>query len=232
MTERLSIKTPDGDFYGHWVLPKSGKGPGLVLAQEIFGINRVMRKIADAFAEEGFCVLVPDLFWRFEKGVELGYTDMDWKKATDYYKAFDVDKGVQDMSAALSAVRRHPSVQGKVGVVGYCLGGLLAYLCACRTDCEAAVGYYGVGIDQHLEESHRIQSPLLLHFGERDSFVPLSTIERVEAALGKNTLVTIYRYPDADHAFARVGEHHYHPQAAEKANKRTINFLKKSLMGS
>lgn len=230
MTERLLIETPDGNFYGHWVLPKSGKGPGLVLAQEIFGINLVMRKIADAFAEEGFCVLIPDLFWRFEQGIELGYTDTDWKKAANYYKAFDVDKGVCDMNAALNTVRQHTSVQGKTGVVGYCLGGLLAYLCACRTDCAAAVGYYGVGIDKYLQESTNIKSPLLLHFGERDSFVPLTAIKLIESALRKNPLISIFLYPEADHAFARLGESHYHPQAAKTANAHTINFLKRILL--
>lgn len=229
MTSRLDIRTPDGTFSGFLALPKAGTGPGLVVAQEIFGVNRVMKKVAAEFAAHGFVTFVPDLFWRFEHGIELGYTEQDWQKAGTYYQQFDVDAGVRDLQAAISSVRAHPAVTGKVGVVGYCLGGLVAYLAACRTESDATAAYYGVGIEAKLAEAAAIKRPLLMHFGEKDSFVPLAAIEKTQAALKPNPLVTIHRYPGMDHAFARVGEVHYRAEAAELANRRTFEFLKRNL---
>ncbi|HXV73095.1 MAG TPA: dienelactone hydrolase family protein, partial [Sphingomonadales bacterium] len=229
MAGPLTVQTPDGSFSGYLALPKAGKGPGLVIAQEIFGVNRVMRKVADAFVAQGFAAFVPDLFWRFRPGIELGYSDADWKKAGAYYQAFDVDKGVEDLQAAITALRKHPAVTGKVGVVGYCLGGLLAYLCACRTESDATVGFYGVGIESKLGETKNIKKPTLLHFAENDKFVPLAAIQKIEAALKGNAFAVIHRYPGVDHAFARVGEAHYRAEAAELANRRTFEFLKRNL---
>jgi carboxymethylenebutenolidase len=127
----------------------------LELAQEIFGVNATMREVADYYAEEGYVVLVPDLFWRQQPDVELGYTPQDWERAFGFYKGFDEALGVQDIQACLNALRQRPDVaDGKAGVLGFCLGGKLAYLAACRTDTDAAVGYYGVGIRTHPLPAH------------------------------------------------------------------------------
>ena len=156
MQQKIRIQATDGSgsFNGYLALPKAGSGPGLVIAQEIFGINYTMREVADYYAEEGYVVLVPDLFWRQEPDVELGYSEADWQRAFALYGGFDEAKGMEDMQAAITALRQRPEVQQKkVGVLGFCLGGKLAYLAACRTDADVAVGYYGVGIDAALDEA-------------------------------------------------------------------------------
>jgi len=150
VSHTLTIQASDGSgtFSAYLAMPQSGHGPGLVVAQEIFGVNQNMRQIADYYAEEGYVALVPDLFWRQQAGVELGYTPEDWQKAFGFFQGFNADKGVDDIQATIAALRAHPACSGEVGVVGYCLGGKLAYLAACRTDADVAIGYYGVGIEQ------------------------------------------------------------------------------------
>src|SRR5882724_3901195 len=144
----IEIKAADGGkFRGYLAVPASGKGPGIVLCQEIFGINPYIREVADYYAEEGYVVLAPDLFWRLEKDVDLGYTETEWKKAFDLLQRFDVDKGMDDVTAAVRTLRTRSEVTGKVGALGFCLGGRLAYLAAARSGVDCAAGYYGVTIE-------------------------------------------------------------------------------------
>jgi carboxymethylenebutenolidase len=219
-----------GRFRGYLSTPSAGKGPGLVIAQEIFGINKTMRDVADYYAEEGYVVLVPDLFWRQEPNVELGYTEADWQRAFGYYQGFDESKGVDDMQTAITALRGRPELTGgKVGVLGFCLGGKLAYLSACRTDADVAVGYYGVGIDAALEEADKIKKPLLLHVAELDKFCPPPARDKIVKALSGHANVTLHVYPGVDHAFARVGGDHYHRPSALMAHERSIATLKAAM---
>src|ERR1700684_251141 len=147
--QRVSIKARDGgSFGGYLASPGSGRGPGVVVIQEIFGVNKVMRDIADGMASRGFFALVPDLFWRLKPGVELSdHVEADWKEAFSLMQRFDMDKGVEDIQAAINHLRSTKGVTGKVGTLGYCLGGQLAYLSAARTDDDASVGYYGIRIE-------------------------------------------------------------------------------------
>jgi carboxymethylenebutenolidase len=169
----ISISATDrGSFGGYLATPESGSGPGLVLLQEIFGVNRHIREVADLFAEEGYVVLAPDLFWRIQPGVELGYSDADFQAALRYYQRLDVDRAILDVGDALRALRAHPSCTGRVGAIGFCLGGTLAYLAAARLPIDAAVSYYGVGIEGHLDEAESIKCPIVLHFAAEDEFVP------------------------------------------------------------
>lgn len=227
VTTRFDIRTPDGTFSGYLALPQAGRGPGLVLAQEIYGVNHVMKAIADGFAAEGYAVFVPDLFWRLEPGVSLGYSEAERPKAFALFQKFDVATGIKDLQAAITALRKRPECTGKVGVAGFCLGGLLAYLAACRTDCDAAVAYYGVKIEDHLDEAKNIRHPTILHVAEQDQFVPMAAIEKISKALAGHPQVTVYRYPGAEHAFARVGEKHYHRPSARVALSRTLACLKR-----
>src|ERR1700687_5144291 len=135
-----------GTFKGYLTIPASGSGPGILLLQEIFGVNSSMREVADYYAEEGYVVLAPDLFWRLEPGVDLGYTEADFNKAFGYYQRFDANQSIKDSADALKVLRARPECVGKVGALGFCLGGKLAYLVAARTDVDCAVSYYGVGI--------------------------------------------------------------------------------------
>ena len=226
MAKQFKISTNDGDFSGYLALPEGGEGPGLVIAQEIFGVNHVMTAIADKYAEEGYVVLVPDLFWRIKPDIVLGYSEDDWKKAFELYQAFEVDPGIGDIQAAITGLRDHSACTGKVGVLGFCLGGLLAYLAACRTDCDAAVGYYGVGIEGYLDEAGKLACPTVLHFAEKDQYVSREAFGKISDALKANTHVSIYDYAGVDHAFARQGEEHYHRPSAWMAHSRTLACLK------
>lgn len=222
--ETLNIETPDGSFQAY----ARGSGPAIIVIQEIFGINQVMRDICDDLAASGYRAICPDLFWRIEPGIELtDKTDAEWKQAFELFGKFDPDKGVQDITAAIAFARKAGAA--KVGAVGYCLGGLLAYLTACRTSCDASVGYYGVGIQDRLNEAGKITKPLLLHIAAKDQFVPPEAQASIIDALKPNSRVELHHYADRDHAFARVGGAHYHRADADMANNRTMAFFERNL---
>jgi carboxymethylenebutenolidase len=227
----IDMKAGDGSgsFRGYLALPAGGSGPGLVLAQEIFGINSTMRDVADYYAEEGYVVLVPDIFWRQEPNVELGYTEADWQRAFGYFQGFDEAKGMQDIQTAITTLRARAEVTGKVGVLGFCLGGKLAYLAACRTDADVAVGYYGVGIDAALGEADSIKSPLVLHIAELDKFCPPEARDKIVQTLKGRPNIALHVYPGMDHAFARLGGEHYDKASALMAHERTIGALKAAM---
>jgi carboxymethylenebutenolidase len=227
----ITITGKDGKFSGYLAKPKSGKGPGILLIQEIFGVNKVMRDLADGFAGQGYIVLCPDLFWRQEPGIQItDKTDAEWQRAFGLFKGFDQAKGVEDLKTTLAALRKTDGCTGKVGSVGYCLGGKLAYSMATHSDADANVGYYGVGIEGALGEAKNIKKPLMLHIAEKDQFCPPEAQKAIKDGLKGNSHVTIHTYAGMDHAFARVGGAHYDKEAADTANKRTAEFFKKSLM--
>jgi carboxymethylenebutenolidase len=227
----VKIKSFDGgDFDGYLALPASGYGPGIVVLQEIFGINSYMRSVADWYAAHGFVALCPDLFWRIERGVEL--TDRDWNKAIEFYQKIDEARAVEDSAAALAFLRKHASCNGRVGAVGFCMGGNLAYLLSTRFKPDCAVGYYGVGIEKGLDEAKNLSSPLLLHIAGGDKFCPPEAQAQIHATLDANPLVTLYDYRDEGHAFARIGGEHYAPDAAELANLRSLEFFVAHLAGA
>lgn len=227
----VTIKSFDGgEFDGYLALPASGYGPGIVVLQEIFGVNDHMRNVADWYAAHGFVALCPDLFWRMERGVEL--TDAEWEKAIDFYQRLDEAKAVEDSAAALEFLRKHSACSGRVGAVGFCFGGNLAYLLSVRFKPDCAVGYYGVSIEKSLGEAKNLGSPLLLHIAGRDQFCPPEAQAQIHAKLDSNPLVTIYDYPEMDHAFARPSGEHYDAAAAELANLRSLEFLVNSLAGA
>lgn len=224
--EQVTIKTPDGEFMAY----QNGEGPAIVVIQEIFGVNDVVRGIADDLARQGYFALAPDLFWRIEPGIRLtDKSDAEWKRAFELYNKFDVDGGVEDIQATLRTLRNVPGFAGRAGAAGYCLGGLLAYLTAARTDSDASVSFYGVGIQDRLGEAQAIRKPLLMHVAEKDQFVPAAAQERIQAGLSGHPQVTIHVYPGVDHAFARIGGAHYDKQAADLANGRTAAFFKQHL---
>ncbi|HET6976911.1 MAG TPA: dienelactone hydrolase family protein [Pyrinomonadaceae bacterium] len=226
----ITIKAFDGgEFDAYLALPASGYGPGIVVLQEIFGVNSFMRSVADWYAAHGFVALCPDLFWRLERGVEL--TEEDRPKAFQLYKELDEDKAVEDSAAAVKFLRKHPACNGRVGAVGFCLGGNLAYLLSVRYRPECAVGYYGVGIEKSLDEATGLDNPLLLHIAGKDQFCPPEAQAQIHATFDANPLVTIHDYPNQGHAFGRVGGDHYDAAAAELAHLRSLEFFISNLAG-
>jgi carboxymethylenebutenolidase len=228
MGEWIQVRGPDGEFRAYVARPAGAAKGAVVVIQEIFGVNAVMRGTTDWLAREGFLALCPDLFWRLEPEVDISdKSEAEWAKAMALMKAFDVDNGVRDIQAAINQAR--VIAGGKVGAVGYCLGGLLAYLTACRTDCDASVGYYGTSIEQHVGEAEKLTRPLMLHVAGKDSFSSKPAQDMIRQNLGANSLVTLYDYPEQDHAFAREGGAHYNAQAAGEANVSTIAFFREHL---
>ena len=219
-----------GSFSAYLAAPSTQPRAGIVLIQEVLGVNHNMRETADAFAKAGYLVLVPDLYWRLEPNVQLDPEDeKQWAKAFELLGAFDLDSGVEDLKASLSFLRQYPSSTGKVGSVGFCLGGKLAYFMATRTDADANVSYYGVDIDQNLAEAAKIQKPLILHMGGHDEYVSPTAQETIQQGLKDNPMVTIYRYEGVSHGFSRVGSSAYRQEAAALAGDRTLAFLKQHL---
>jgi len=229
MTE-VTIKGKDGGFTAYVALPKKTPAPGVVVAQEIFGVNQVMRDTCDWLAGQGFVAVCPDLFWRIEPGIQItDRTEAEWKRAFELFGLFNVDKGIEDMKATLAQLRGHEACSGKAGSVGYCLGGKIAFLMATRSDSDANVGYYGVGLGDLLGEADRITKPLLLHIAEKDKFSSAEEIAKVKKGLAGNRKVTVDVYAGQDHAFARPGGEHYDAASAKLANERTVKFFKEHL---
>ncbi|MFI0846501.1 dienelactone hydrolase family protein [Mesorhizobium sp. IMUNJ 23232] len=225
----IELSAADGGFKGYLSVPASGSGPGIVLLQEIFGVNASMRSVADYFAEEGYVVLVPDLFWRLEAGVDLSYADADVARAMEFNQRFDIELGVKDAASALAALRGRPECTSKVGALGFCLGGRLAYLLAARTDIDCAVSYYGVGIDAHLAEAPAVKCPIVFHFAELDRFVPQEARARIQEAFAQRPDIEFYSYADCDHAFASSERASFNKSASLMAHSRTIALFRKAM---
>jgi carboxymethylenebutenolidase len=217
-----------GEFSAYLTLPAGGRGPGVVVLQEIFGVNSFIREVCDWYAGHGFVAIAPDLFWRIQPGVDLESKDFD--KAIGMLERLDRDKAVEDAGATLAFLRAHPACNGRAGAVGYCLGGWLAYALAVRYQPDSACGYYGVRIENSLHEAKNLPCSLMLHIAELDKYTPPPVVEQIRAALSPNPRVTIHFYPNSDHAFARPTGPHYDAAAAELANLRTLEFFVKTLM--
>ena len=216
--------TSGGKYGAYLSLPPAGKGPGLVLFQEIFGVNRHIRAVADQYALDGFVVLAPDLFWRDAPRVELGYEGAERERALSLMKAADPKLLAEDVKTTVAALRARPEVAGKVAALGYCMGGRLAYLAAATAGVGAAVSFYGGGIQDHLERVASIRCPMQFHYAEKDHAIPLEAVEKVKAAFaGKDAEFWIY--PGAGHGFNCWDRSAYHAPSAALAHGRTLVFL-------
>ncbi len=229
----VTIKSFEGgEFDAYLALPAGGYGPGVLVIQEIFGVNDYIRSVADWYAAHGFVALAPDLFWRMQRGVQLTDKGDDWNKAIAFYQGIDEAKAVEDSAAALDFLKRHTACSGRAGAVGFCMGGNLAYLLSTRFKPDCAVGYYGVSIEKSLAEAKNLTTPLMLHIAGDDKFCPPEAQREIHNALDSNPLVTIHDYPGLGHAFGRNGGEHYDAAAAELANLRTLEFFVNHLAGA
>lgn len=230
----ITVTCPDGSFGAYVATPETPSTDqrvgGVLVIQEIFGVNKVMRDLCDVYAAQGYVAMCPDLFWRQQPGIQLtDQTDAEWQRAFQLYQGFNEAKGAQDLVAGLDLLRKLPRCSGRAGAVGYCLGGKLAYLMATRSNSDCNVSYYGVGIENALAEASAITKPLLLHIAAEDQFVPKEAQQRITETLSRNSAVGLNVYPGVDHAFARVGGAHYNATAAKLANDRTTAFFAKHL---
>jgi carboxymethylenebutenolidase len=230
MGSYITVDTPEGSFKAYLARPVAALAPAVVVIQEILGVNADLRATCDELAAQGYLALSPDLFWRMEPGVDLpDGNEAVWKKAFALYNAFDYDLGVADIQRTMLVARTLPGSNGKVGLMGYCLGGLMTFLVTARTGSNASVFYYGGGTEKHLAEAKGIASPLLMHMGEEDEYIPREARTAIIAAVKDNPLVQVYTYPGCRHAFARHMGAHYDRDAATLANTRTAQFLKANL---
>lgn len=231
MGQTIRIQSNDGSFSAYLAVPASGRGPGIVMCQEIFGVNVSMRTLADQYAKEGYVVIVPDLFWRIEPDVQLDYSPEGWKRAFDFFQKFDQDKGIDDINATIAALRQRPELDApaNIGVIGYCLGGKMAYLAACRCDVASSIGYYGVGIEQALDEAANIKGRLVLHIAGEDEYCPPEARAQIAAKFAALPKADAYVYEGVSHAFARPNGDHYDKTAAETAYARTLAALKSEI---
>ena len=230
-TRDIEVPLRDGTMGANLAIPDRTPAGAIVAIMEIWGVNDTMRRHAAEFAEAGFVCLVPDLFWRQEPGVELSDSDPEHvRKAFDLYYDFDYDLGVRDMEDTARYLEGIPESNGKVGAVGYCLGGKLCYLMCCRTDIHCAVAYYGTYIEHNIREAGSLHRPFMLHMALRDRWVQAEVNELLERRLAPNPLVTIHKYPGADHAFARHGGRTWSKPEADRALALTIDFFKKHLV--
>jgi carboxymethylenebutenolidase len=231
MRDRITVKGRDGVFAAYIARPKTSPAPAVVVLQELFGVNADIRKKCDELAAQGFLAVAPDLFWRQEPGVDLGVTsDADWQHGLRLYGAYDRDAGVKDVTDTVSMVRDLPECDGKVAILGYCLGALMVFLTAVRYDgIDAAVAYHGGDTEKYLGELDGLTAPLLMHFAEEDEFISKAAQAEIKAALAKKPRTTVYSYPGQNHAFSRDHGTRYNAVAASLANGRTREFLNRYL---
>ena len=231
MSEELSISTTDGKFSCYVARPtQPGTHSVIIILQEIFGVNAGIRSIADNYAAKGYIAVAPDLFWRSEPNVTLSDDKPEQlSKAFALYTAYDKNKGVDDILATIAASRKLDGANGKVGVTGYCLGGLLTYLSATRSDADAFAAYYGGGTETYLNEAVQVKAPLLYHLAEEDEYINKEAQAAMKAAFKENSSAQFYSYPGCNHAFARPDGSHANVDAAKLANERTDAFFARYL---
>ncbi|MHA6718498.1 dienelactone hydrolase family protein [Sphingomonas sp. RS6] len=228
-TMTIDALDESGSFAAYVSRPEGPPRAAIIVIQEIFGVNAGIRGKCDSWASQGYLAVAPDLFWRLKPGIEL---DPDvpeqFQQALDWMGKFDQTSGVADIESTIQAIRAELG-GGKVGLVGYCLGGRLAFMAAARTDIDASVGYYGVGIDNLLGEKHAIARPVLLHIAGADHFVTPDIQAKMHEGLDDHPQVTLVDYPGEDHGFATESGKRRSEAAAQRADQRTAEFFAEHL---
>lgn len=225
-TRNDTIDADDGQHFDAYVsVPAQANGHAVIVLQEIFGVTPHIRAVADRFAEDGYLAYAPDLFWRFEPGISLSHSKEDIAKAMSFLHAYPDSDGLRDIASTARHIRTLPDFAGRVAVAGMCLGGKLAYLAAASAAVDAAVSFYGVGIETKLQLASKLQCPLMLHFGDQDPYVPEPARLAIADALQAQASVTMHVYPGANHGFYTRGA----ATDVALARERTCAFLHQAL---
>lgn len=229
-TSYIDIQSEDGGtFKAYLSTPPLGRGPGLVVVQEIFGVNSHIRAVADDYARQGYVVLAPDIFWRAEPGVELGYDEESVQRGVALRARIPMEQTVSDLEATVAVLRQRSDVDGKIGAVGYCYGGRLVYALAATGAIDAGVSYYGAGTAALLDRAPNITVPLQFHFGGLDHSIPHIEVEQIRDAFTRRSDVEIFVYDDADHGFNCDQRGSYHRPSAELARSRALEFFRDTI---
>jgi carboxymethylenebutenolidase len=226
----ISISSHDGQqFDAYLSLPPTGRGPGLVIIQEIWGVNEHIKAVADQYAMDGYVVLAPDVFWRQQANVNLKYNEADTQKAFQLMTNLDEAHAVADLVSTANALRARPEVSGKLGAIGFCMGGLLSYQLAASGAVDAAVCYYGGGIQNHLDKAPKVQCPILFHYAALDGYIPATAVADVKKAFAGRANAQFHVYEGVDHGFNCWGRPMYQQRAAALARGRTLAWLSEQL---
>lgn len=231
MSSRVErVQVPGGAFDLSLWLPEAGSGPGLLVIQEIYGVSDYIREVAADLAGLGYVVGAPDLFWRLEPGYQAHHDDEGLKRSLEMGSRFDAEQGVADAAAALDHLAALPEVEGGIGVIGFCLGGTIAYFLAAKAEPDVVVSFYGSGVPDNTDALERITVPVQFHFGGSDPFIPRDQVARVEQAAAGRPNVEMHVEEDAGHAFHNRKAPMFHvPEPAARAWQRTEEFLRRNL---
>ena len=225
----IEISSPEGTFGAYLAIPHTRKGPGIVLIQEIFGVNEHIRSVAEQYAADGYLVLAPDLFWRHGHRIELGYDEAGWKRAVELMIATDITKAQADIKLAIDTLKTHTGLDGRIASIGFCFGGMLSYNTAANGFVDVAIAYYGGGIQNQLDRAGEIKVPLLMHIVEQDSHIPIDAVKQIAERFEFNDDVDIEVYPGAEHGFNCSHRDSYNQRAAVEAHGNTLLFLSQNL---
>ena len=230
-TDTVMVKTHDGsEMPAFLAMPESGRGPGIVILQEIFGITDYLKRRARDLAELGYVALVPDLFWRVGSNVNIAEdTQEGLQEAFGYLQKMDEAQAVDDVVAALEYLRARPETGGQAGVLGFCMGGRIAYKVAAASEPDVVVSYYGSGIGSLLSDASRVRSPILFHFGASDAYLPASEAEEIRSAFSGKRDAQVEMHAGAGHAFDNPWPMFHHADASREAWPQTAEFLRRHM---
>jgi carboxymethylenebutenolidase len=218
----IDIEADDGrTFEAYLAVPQRAPAPGLLVLPEMFNSNTTMRALTDAYADDGFVALAPDMYWRAGPRQYFEYSRQNSPPAKALYNALDRDLAVADMDRCIAALRARSDMNGKIGIVGFCMGGEIGLLAGCRLPVDAIAAYYATQLTRHLEELPRLRPPTILHFADNDPHVPLDVVRSVQAAVAGLPRVTVHIYPNTEHAFARPNQPAFDAAATTLAGERT-----------
>ena len=226
----ISVKnTRNEQFDAYLSLPPTGRGPGLVILQEIFGVNEHIRAVADQYAADGYCVIAPDIFWREGRKIELAYDPQGFERGLGLLGKLNIDQTAIDLQATVAALKQQPACTGKVGSLGFCMGGLLSYIAAAEAGVDTAVCYYGGGIHQHLDRAKKIRCPVLFHFADQDAYIPQQAVAAVRKSLGGRKNVRLIVHAGVDHGFNCWRRPAWNQVTAARARGQSLVHLSESL---
>ncbi|OUW03938.1 MAG: hypothetical protein CBD16_02795 [Betaproteobacteria bacterium TMED156] len=229
-TSWISVDSANGgDFKAYVSLPPSGFGPGLLVIQEIFGVNHHIKAVCDQYSNDGFVAVAPDIFWRQKPLTDLSYDDESIKKGMSLANSLNIHLAASDLQRTVEAIRHIPSCNGKVGTVGFCLGGLLAFVSAARAGVDSAVSYYGGGIDKHFNLIPDITCPILFHFAENDEYIDLETVKKIKKAFNKKKHTRMIVHENAKHGFNCWNRSSWNQAIATTARGQSLVHLMESL---